>query len=168
MKKDRKILAERVVDYVINKSTIANGLKALYLQSDASLLQLTRVDQRIASAIRNEGLTTKENPELGALREYYLAVKRAEHYFFEFIDKMTIDATWGSNDGENKALSYGNWQADSNNLARMILLIIDRTYHDFDQMEKIFAFLESLESHGQFDDNDFKYFKVNYIDEEEN
>lgn len=165
MKKDKKILAEKATDYIINKSTIANGLKALYLQADASMLQLMRVTQRIDAVFRSVGATSKENPELGALKEYYTAVKRAVYFFEEFISKMVTDATWGSNEGENRARSYDNWQADANTLSRFILLLLDRTYHDGEQQYTIFKTLNEMESHGQFDEADFNYFDMKYPDE---
>lgn len=165
MKKDKKILAEKATDYIINKSTIANGLKALYLQADASMLQLMRVTQRIDAVFRSVGATSKENPELGALSEYYKAVKRAVYYFEEFIGKMVTDATWGSNEGDNRARSYDNWQADANTLSRFVLLLLDRTYHDGDQQYEIFKLLDGQKTHDQFDENDFKYFDMKYPDE---
>jgi len=158
MNKEKKAKVEQATDYIINKSTIANQLKALYLQADASLLQLNRADNRIRAVFRQMGATTKENPELKALKEYYTAVKRACFFFYEFIDKMIADATYGSNEGDNRTLSYENWNDDSNTFARLTLLFIDRTYHDAEQQQAIFWFIDGLKSHGQFDENDFKYF----------
>ena len=159
-------MAEKATDYIINKSTIANGLKALYLQADSSMLQLARVTQRIDAVFRSVGATSKENPELEALAEYYKAVKRAVYYFEEFISKMITDATWGSNEGENRTRSYDNWQADANTFARFTLLLLDRTYHDGDQQYEIFKLLDGMESHGQFDEADFNYFNMKYPDEQ--
>ena len=166
MKKDKKILAEQATDYIINKSTIANALKALYLEADSSMIQLMRVSQRIDAVFRGTGATTKENPELGALKEYNTAIKRAVYFFEEFISKMITDATWGSNEGENRTRSYDNWQADANTFARFTLLFIDRTYHDPEQQKKIFEMLEGMESHGQFDKDDFAYFNMKYPGEQ--
>lgn len=166
MKKDKKLLAEQATDYILNKSTIANQLKALYLEADASMLQLTRVKQRIDSVFFQLGVTTKENPELCALKEYFSAIKKASYYFYEFIEKMITDATWGSNDGENRSLSYDNWSADANAFSRFTLLFIDRTFRDSDQHNAIFKILEDMESHGQFDEKDFEFFNMKYPGEE--
>lgn len=162
MNKERKALCEKATDYILHGSTIANQLKALYLEADSSLLQLERVKQRMDSVFRTIGVTTKANPDLEALREYFMAVKRAEYFFEQFVGKMIIDATWGANEGENRTISYDNWHADSNTLARLIMLFLDRTYHDTEQQDKVFELLESMKPHGQFNEEDYKYFTAKY------
>lgn len=166
MKKDKKIMAEKATDYIVNKSSIANSLKALYLQADAAMLQLERTTQRIDAVFRHIGATSKENRELGALKDYYAAIKKATYFFEEFIEKMITDSTWGSNEGDNRTRSYDNWKADANTLSRFVLLLIDRTYHDPEQQSTIFKVLNEMEGHGQFDEADFNYFDMKYPDEQ--
>ena len=165
MNKERKMLAGKAADYILNKSSIANSLKALYLEADSTMLQLMRVSRRIDEVFRNIGVTTKENQELSAIKEYYVAVKHASLCFERFIGKMITNATWGSNEGENRVRSYENWQADVNSFARLTLMFIDRTYHDPEQQAQIFRMLEGMKSHGQFDERDFGYFDVKYMED---
>ncbi len=165
MKKNKKILAEQTTDYILNQTTIANQLKALYLEADSSMLQLMRVTQKINSIFLSKGLIGNGNPELGALKEYYTSIKRAVYYFETFISKMITDVTWGSNEGENKAKSFDNWQADANALAKLTLLFIDRAYHDEDQHKALFDFLEKQKGHAQFSEDDFTYYNMKYADD---
>lgn len=160
MKKEMKKRAALASDYIERRSTIAMGLKALYTEADAAMLQVVRSEQRVEATLRRYGLITKDNPELGALKEYYSALKSAEYWFDNFIQKMIDQATFDSNEGEDKVTSYDGWMADANDFARMSLLFFDRTYRDEDQRKKIFAFIEGLESHGLFDGDDYKYFTV--------
>lgn len=168
MKKDKKILAQKASDFIIKKSTIANGLKVLYLEADSALLQLMRVSERINAVFISAGVTTKDNLELGALKEYYDAIKRAQYYFNGFIDKMITDSTYGATKKEDKAACYDSWLADANDFALFSLLFFDRAYRDKEQLNAIFTFLRGLKSHGQFDEGDFSYFKVEEMEEQAN
>lgn len=165
MKKEKKPLVQQASDYIVHKSTIANGLKYLYLEADSSMIQLLRAHQRITSVFNSVGATTKKSPELGALKNYYTAIKQATYFFDEFVSRMITDATWGANEGDNRTRSYENWRADANAFAKFSLLFFDRTYCDPEQQKKIFDFIEGLESHGQFDEKDFEYFTPKYPEE---
>lgn len=147
----------------IDKTTIPQEMKLMYIVASACQTIVEDVHRRVKSEFRKHGLIAGENELLTGLNDYCKAVKAASFHFYNRIDPQIADATWGigrdedNPDGNPEA--YDGFNDDANEIARLLMLYVDRTVRDNKAFAKVFTTLRKLPSHGMFEDKDIAHFK---------
>lgn len=161
---DKKTLDKIRAD--IDKSTIPDMLKVLYLMANATEILSQQSFLRIKAVFARHGLVVKENALLSGINQYCKLIRQATYAFFERIDPQITNATWGLGRDENNPDAPGNSSAldgfneDANEVVRLVLLFIDRTARNNDGYAKVFKTLRQLSSAGIFTDEDIARFKM--------
>lgn len=150
----------------IDSSTIPEMLKVLYLMANATETLSQQSFQRIKAVFVNNGVTPKENDMLTGINNYCKTIKLAVTQFYKYIEPhimgATFDVFYDREDEEmteNAIASYDDFNADSCELIRLILLYVDRTAKNNENYSKVFKTLRMLPSSGLFEDKDITRFK---------
>ena len=147
----------------IDDSTIPQELKVVYLLASALQLMIGDSHRRIVSVFRQHGVEANENSLLSGLNDYCKQVKRASWQFFAKVEPVISDATFqvfADREGvEEAARKYDQFSDDAYEVARLLLLYVDRTCRNHDAFAKVFKTLRQLPSTGLFRDEDFSRFK---------
>lgn len=150
----------------INKSTIPDMLKALYLMANATELMSQQSFLRIRAVFARYGYVVNENELLSGINQYCKLIRQATFQFFSRIDPQITNATWGIGRDEGRPDSPGNTNAldgfneDSNEVCRLVLLYLDRTCRNNESYATVFKTLRKLPSCGMFNDEDIARFKM--------
>ena len=144
----------------IDHSSIPEELKVVYLMANATDIMVNQSFERIKDVFRKNGVIIKENELLTGINEYCKMVKRAIFHFAERIEPQIIDATWGANEGDNRAASLDGFNEDANEVARLVMLYIDRCSRNNENYEKVFDTLGGLPSANIFSDEDISKYKL--------
>lgn len=150
----------------IDKSTIPDMLKVLYLMANATELLSQQSFLRIKAVFAKNGFIAKENELLSGINQYCKLIKQATFQFFDRIDPQITNATWGIGRNEDDPNAPGNTSAldgfneDANEICRLVLLYIDRTARNNDAFSKVFKTLRQLPSSGLINDEDIARFKM--------
>lgn len=150
----------------IDSSTIPEMLKVLYLMANATETLSQQSFQRIKAVFVNNGVTPKENDMLTGINNYCKTIKLAVTQFYKYIEPhitgATFDVFYDREDEEmteNAIASYDDFNADSCELIRLILLYVDRTAKNNENYSRVFKTLRMLPSSGLFTDADIARFK---------
>lgn len=150
----------------IDSSTIPEMLKVLYLMANATEILSQQSFQRIKAVFVKNGVVPKENEMLTGINDYCKTVRQSATQFFKYIEPhikgATFDVFYDRNDREmieNAIASYDDFNADSCELVRLILLYVDRTAKNNDNYAKVFKTLRMIPSCGLFEDKDIARFK---------
>ena len=150
----------------IDKSTIPDMLKVLYLMANATELLSQQSFLRIKAVFAKNGFIAKENELLSGINQYCKLIKQATFQFFDRIDPQITNATWGIGRNEDDPNAPGNTSAldgfneDANEICRLVLLYLDRTARNNDAFSKVFKTLRQLPSSGLINDEDIARFKM--------
>ena len=150
----------------IDKSTIPDMLKVLYLMANATELLSQQSFLRIKAVFAKNGFIAKENELLTGINQYCKLIRQASFQFFDRIDPQITNATWGIGRNEDDPNAPGNTSAldgfneDANEICRLVLLYIDRTARNNDAFSKVFKTLRQLPSSGLINDEDIARFKM--------
>ena len=150
----------RAIRHDIAKSTIPQQLKVLYLMASATELLSQQSFQRIRAIFAQHGLQARENELLTGITQYCRFIKMATFQFFEKIDPLIINATWGQDPSAGGASALDGFNEDANEICRLVLLYIDRAAQNNDGFAKVFKTLRQLPSSGLFRDEDIARFKM--------
>ena len=154
----------------IGKSTIPEEMKAMYLIADACQTIVERVYNRVSGVFRKHGYNTRDNELLTGLNDFCKAVKMASYHFYNRVEPQISNSTWGIGRDEDNPSGGGNSRAydgfheDANEIARLVLLYIDRTARNNQAFAKVFKTLRQMPSNGFFKDEDISYYKVKHYD----
>ena len=151
----------------IATSTIPEHLKVLYLMANATEILSQQSYQRIRSVFAKHGALAKDNNLLSGINQYCRFIKMASYQFFERIDPMIINSTWGMGRNEDAPDStkgdtslLDSFNEDANEIIRLVLLYIDRTAGNNTGFSKVFKTLRQLLSSGLIHDEDIARFKI--------
>ena len=150
----------------IDSSTIPEMLKVLYLLANATETLSQQSFQRIKAVFVKNGVEPKENDMLTGINDYCRSVKLSVTQFYKYIEPhikgATFDVFYERGDKEmieNAIASYDDFNSDSCELIRLILLYVDRTAKNNDNYAKVFKTLRMMPSCGLFEDKDIARFK---------
>ena len=107
----------------IDKTSIPEEMKLMYLMANATQSVLLHVYDRIKSAYLRHGYNTTENPLLKGLNDYCKTVKRASTLFEDKIQPQIDNATWGIGLDENEEgsiIAFDGFNSKSNEFVRLI------------------------------------------------
>ena len=148
----------------IQASTIPDELKLLYLMADATELMSTQSFIRIKRVFARNGYTITENELLTGITQYCRMIKQATFHFFNRVEPQIINATWGAgrdeDDTTGDAEAYDRFNADANEICRLVMLHIDRTARSNEAYAKVFKTLRQLPSGNLFKDEDIAKYKM--------
>ena len=152
MDKEKKARIRQYID----ASSIPEELKVLYMMAKSTDTICAQSFNRIKSVYQMHGVTVKENPLLSGITDYCDLIQRATFKFFQRIEPQISDSTWGSNGAE----AYDAFADDANEIARLIMLYVDRTARNRDGAKQVFDLLKSLPSGGIFSDKDIEKYRL--------
>lgn len=154
---DKKI--RDAINADIDASTIPSELKACYLLSNALQLLVDNSFERIKAVFNKHGVITNRNNLLTGITDYCKMVRSASWQFFNRIEPEISGATFEiGHTPEEGAELYDNFSDDANEICRLLLLYMDRTWRN-DEWRKVFTLLRKMQSTGLFNDEDFTRFK---------
>lgn len=137
----------------LTASTTSNEMATALLVADALDTILRDVDRRIRSVYAKHGVKVKtpkgEDNIITGLSRYCRAARNASYWYFRDIEPRVSEGTFGS----YGAQSYDNFNTAASELARVIMMIVDRGQRD-DAMGRMFDFIAGLESSGRFTPDD--------------
>lgn len=151
----------------VDASTIPEMLKALYMMANATEILSQQSYQRIRAVFARNGVVPKGNDLLTGINNYCKSVKLATTQFFHYIEPQVSGATFDVlYDRENPqktasvaAAAYDDFDSDSCELIRLVLLYIDRTAKNGENYAKVFKLLRTMPPGGLFTDEDISRFK---------
>lgn len=151
---------EKVIRKEIAESSIPEMLKALYLLADAVSVMSSVSFRRIRRVFREHGYETRENDLLTGITRYCELTKAASYQFERRVEPQIIGATFRRDDGSTDIDAYDRFNADANELCRLVLLYIDRCAQDREAYAKVFTLLRKLPRGGLINDEDIAMFKM--------
>jgi hypothetical protein len=108
----------------IDNSSIAEEMKYMFLKASGLQSVVEHVYSRIKGVYLNNGYECKENEVLSGLADYCKAVKAASFHFYERIQPLIDDATWGvglEDDENGNTVAFDGFAAKANELVRLDL-----------------------------------------------
>lgn len=125
-------------------------LRDLAFAMDAMLRD---IDKRIRAAYARNGLVVGRSETIPGFADYCKAVSRASCLAENSIDKCAENGYTASG-----AFGYDQGRYWGNEIARLVMLITDRTRSDGDGYTKLMDFLTAMPSLGKFRDSDILRF----------
>ncbi|MFA6726941.1 MAG: hypothetical protein WCS17_01850 [Prevotella sp.] len=149
----------------IRQSTIPEEMKVMYILASACQSMVYDSYDRIKSAYIQNGFRCVDNDILTGLADYCKTIKMATFSFFERIEPRISNATFGRHDKGDDNITqsdidaYDNFNANANEVCRLILLYADRSSSEGAASE-IFKYLRNMPSFGVFTDADIDRFNM--------
>ena len=106
----------------IDDSSIPEEMKFMYLMASATQSVVEHVYSRIKGVYINNGFSCIENNVLSGLVDYCKSVKAASFHFYEKVQPLIDNATWGQGleEGEDgNIMAFDGFNAKSNELVRL-------------------------------------------------
>lgn len=153
-KEDKKAIKNEMA-----ATTIPEMFKVLYLLTDAVSILSEVSFRRIRRIFLAHGYRAKDDDLLTGITRYCDLMHRASRQFLERIEPQIIEQTFQRDDGTTDIEAYDRFNADANELCRLVLLYIDRCALSREAYGKVFTLLRKLPSSGLFDDKDISMFK---------
>lgn len=150
----------------IEQSTIPEEMAALYTIANATDIMCNNIFNRIKAVYVRNGFKVNENELLTGINQYCKLIKQAEAEFFKRIEPQVQGATWGRHrdeehpDAPGDSDAYDNFNADGNEICRLVLLYIDRCAKGKEGYAKVFKTLRQLPSCGLINDEDIARYKM--------
>lgn len=145
----------KAINEELSQSTISNEMATVLLIADAMDMMLRDVDRRIRAVYAGHGVnvsgTSGKDNILTGMARYCRAARNASYWYFRDVEPRVSDGTFGS----YGAQSYDNFNVAASELARAMMMIVDRGQRD-EQMGRIFDFIAGLESSGRFTHEDIE------------
>lgn len=118
-------------------------------------MMLRDVDRQIRRVFARHGVKgVKPHGDtkiITGMARYSKAARTAAYWYFRDIGQRVTDGTSGS----YGAQAYDNFNIAASELARVIMLVVDRGQQSL-SMEKLFSFLSELETSGRFKHEDYE------------
>ncbi len=155
----------RAIRQEIAKSTIPAQMKVLMVMASATELLSQQSYERIRAVFASRGLPTRNSELLSGFNQYCKFIRMASFQFFDRIDPLIINATWGAGRDEDEPASgdvsaLDDFNEDAAEICRLVLLYVDRTARNNDGFAKVFKTLRQLPSSGMIHDEDIARFKM--------
>ena len=147
---------KKIIRKEINESTIPEELKVLTLLANATQILSEQCMQRMRAIYAKNGIKLKDNELLSGINDFCKLQKQASFQFFHKIEPLICHTTFDIGGTQE----YDSFNADSNELIRLILLYVDRTSTDQEAFAKVFTTLRKLPSKNIFNDEDISRFKM--------
>jgi len=153
--------AAKAAEKDIYTSSIPSEIKLMIQLANSCQVVVEDTFNRIKGVYARHGFRpTNDNEILKGLADYCKAVKAAGWHFFNKIDPLITDATFGQGMGEDgitPAQRYDAFNGAANIGVRLLMLYADRIYDD-DTYAKLFKTLRQMPSRGVFSDEDIARF----------
>lgn len=150
---------KKVIRAQIEASTIPEELRALNLMANATQILSVQCFERLKAIYAANGYVLKDNELLSGIVDYCKTEKSAVFQFSQRIDPLITRTTF--NIGGSSP--YDAFNADSNEIIRLVLLYIDRCSKDKAAFGKVFKTLRQLPSKEIFTNEDIARFKMKGI-----
>lgn len=147
---------KKIIREEINQSTIPEELKVLTIMANATRILSEQCLQRLRAIYVKNGFKLKENSLLSGINDYCRMEMQACFQFTHSVEPLIQHSTFEVGGVEN----YDSFNADSNEIVRLVLLYIDRTANDKEAFAKVFKTLRNLPTKGIFEDKDISRFKM--------
>lgn len=162
---DKKLIKK--IREEIKESSIPEELKVLYLMASATETLSQDAFRRCKAVYVKNGIKVTDNPLLTGLNDYCEAVMKASWHFFHRVEPQINSATFGAfydrerpETTKDAVAAWDQFEADANEMCRLILLYVDRTVKNDVSCMNVFETLSKLPSCGLFSDEDIARFKL--------
>jgi hypothetical protein len=156
--------AAKAAEKDIHSSSIPNEIKLMVQLANSCQVVVEDVFNRIKGVYARHGFRpSNDNEILKGLTDYCKSVKAAGWHFFNKIDPLIIDATFGQGmgeDGVTPTQRYDAFNGAANIGVRLLMLYADRICDD-DTYGKLFKTLRQMPTRGVFSDDDIARFTNN-------
>lgn len=156
--KEFKSRRDAAFEEIANSSIITQVKTALLMCNSIDVI-LRNADRRMRATYNKYGLNVKPSGGdiLTGMANYCRQVRNACYAFEKDIEPHIVRSTYDSYGVD----SYDWFRASANEVAQLVLKTTDRCNgQNNDNLEKVFAFLDSLPSQGLFSDEDIKRFTL--------
>lgn len=138
----------------LDKSTIPDEIKLMYVVASACQYIIEHVDRRIRGVYQANGFDIKSNEYLSGLNDYCKAIKIASMRFYDRVESMIVKSTFNI----AGAKAYDGFNGDATELVRLLMLYVDRTSRNDGKAKEVFDLLHGMPEQGVFKKEDVEHF----------